>query len=188
GKRPVSIGFFFSLGHSTIVVVASMIVYTTASAAERQMGVIREFSGLFGTSISAVFLIAIAIINIVILRSIWSTFQKVREGGVYNDQSTYMLVGGGILGRVFRPLFRSLSAPWQMYPIGLLFGLGFDTATEVALLGISAAGAAKGLSVVAMAVFPVLFTAGMTLIDTTDGILLVGANSGVFIKPLTQFL
>jgi high-affinity nickel-transport protein len=186
GKRPVSIGFFFSLGHSTIVVVASMIVYTTASAAERQMGVIREFSGLFGTSISAFFLIAIAIINMVILRGIWSTFQKVREGGVYNDQSTYMLVGGGILGRVFRPLFRSLSAPWQMYPIGLLFGLGFDTATEVALLGISAAAAAKGLSPEAMAVFPALFTAGMTLVDTTDCILMIGAYGWAFIKPVRK--
>jgi len=90
------------------------------------------------------------------------------------------------MARIFRPLFRMTSRPWHMYPIGLLFGLGFDTATEVALLGISAAAAAKGLSVVAMAVFPVLFTAGMTLVDTTDGILMVGAYGWAFMKPIRK--
>ena len=186
GKRPVSVGFFFSLGHSTIVVIASLIVYATASAFEKQIDVIRQIGGVVGTSISAFFLISIAVINIVILRGIWSTFQKVQHGRGYTDQSSDMLLGGGILGRIFRPLFRMLSSPWQMYPIGLLFGLGFDTATEVALLGISAAAAAKGLSVEAMAVFPALFTAGMTLIDTTDGILMVGAYGWAFIKPIRK--
>ena len=90
------------------------------------------------------------------------------------------------MSRLFRPLFRMLSSPWHMYPIGFLFGLGFDTATEVALLGISAAAAAKGLSVGAMAVFPVLFTAGMTLVDTTDGVLMVGAYGWAFIKPIRK--
>jgi nickel/cobalt transporter (NiCoT) family protein len=97
-----------------------------------------------------------------------------------------MLLGGGVMARLFRPLFRLLSDPWHMYPIGFLFGLGFDTATEVALLGISAAAAAKGLSLGAMAVFPVLFTAGMTLVDTTDGILMVGAYGWAFIKPIRK--
>jgi high-affinity nickel-transport protein len=97
-----------------------------------------------------------------------------------------LLGGGGIMARIFRPLFRMISRPWHMYPIGVLFGLGFDTATEVALLGISAAAAAKGLSVVAMAVFPVLFTAGMTLVDTTDGILMVGAYGWAFMKPIRK--
>jgi high-affinity nickel-transport protein len=110
----------------------------------------------------------------------------VQHGGGYTDQSSDILLGGGILGRIFRPLFRMLSSPWQMYPIGLLFGLGFDTATEVALLGISAAAAAKGLPIRAMAVFPALFTAGMTLIDTTDGILMVGAYGWAFIKPIRK--
>jgi nickel/cobalt transporter (NiCoT) family protein len=186
GNRPISVGFFFSLGHSTIVVIASLIVYATTSALEKQMDVLKGIGGVIGTSISAFFLIAIAIINMVILRGIWSTFQKVRNGGSYTDQSPDILLGGGILGRIFRPLFRMLSGPWQMYPIGFLFGLGFDTATEVALLGISAAAAAKGLSLPAMAVFPVLFTAGMTLVDTTDGILMVGAYGWAFIKPIRK--
>jgi len=185
-KGSLSVGFFFSLGHSTIVVIASLIVYATASVVRNQIEIVKEVGGVVGTSISAFFLISIAIINIVILRGTWNTFRNVREGGGYTDQSPEMLLGVGILGRIFRPLFRIVSSPWHMYPIGLLFGLGFDTATEVALLGISAAAAAKGLSVGAMAVFPTLFTAGMTLVDTTDGILMVGAYGWAFIKPIRK--
>ena len=187
GKRPVSVGFFFSLGHSTIVVVASLVVYLTATAVATQLDAVKGVSGIVGTSISAFFLIAIALVNIVILRGVWHNFQQVRNGGGYTDQNPDMLLGsGGLMARIFRPLFRMISRPWHMYPIGVLFGLGFDTATEVALLGISAAAAAKGLSVVAMAVFPILFTAGMTLIDTTDGVLMVGAYGWAFMKPIRK--
>ena len=187
GKRPVSVGFFFSLGHSTIVVVASLVVYLTATVVATQLDAVKGVSGIVGTSISAFFLIAIALVNIVILRGVWHNFQQVRNGGGYTDQNPDMLLGsGGLMARIFRPLFRMISRPWHMYPIGVLFGLGFDTATEVALLGISAAAAAKGLSVVAMAVFPILFTAGMTLIDTTDGVLMVGAYGWAFMKPIRK--
>ena len=187
GKRPVSVGFFFSVGHSTIVVVASLVVYLTATAVATGLEAAKSVSGAVGSAISAFFLIAIAMVNIVILRGVWRNFQQVRKGGSYTDQTPDMLLGsGGLMARIFRPLFRMISRPWHMYPIGVLFGLGFDTATEVALLGISAAAAAKGLSVVAMAVFPILFTAGMTLIDTTDGILMVGAYGWAFIKPIRK--
>jgi high-affinity nickel-transport protein len=186
GKRPVSVGLFFSLGHSTVVVLASLIVYSIAAAVENKFDTFRDIGGMIGTSISSFFLIAIAAMNIVILRAVWRNFQEVRRGGSYNDQGAEMLLGGGVMARLFRPLFRLLSDPWHMYPIGFLFGLGFDTATEVALLGISAAAAAKGLSLGAMAVFPVLFTAGMTLVDTTDGILMVGAYGWAFIKPIRK--
>jgi high-affinity nickel-transport protein len=186
GKRPLSVGFFFSLGHSTIVVVASLVVYLTATVVATQFEAIKSVSGIVGTSISAFFLIAIALVNIVILRAVWQTFQEVRKGGGHTDQNPDIVLGGGLMGRIFRPLFRMISRPWHMYPIGVLFGLGFDTATEVALLGISAAAAAKGLSVVAMAVFPVLFTAGMTLVDTTDGVLMVGAYGWAFMKPIRK--
>jgi nickel/cobalt transporter (NiCoT) family protein len=186
GKRPVSVGLFFSLGHSTIVVVASLIVYSIAAVAEKQFDVVKGIGGIIGTSLSSFFLIAIALMNIVILRGVWRTFQEVRKGGRYDDQSSEIFAGGGLMARFFRPLFRMLSSPWQMYPIGVLFGLGFDTATEVAVLGISAAAAVKGLSVGAMAVFPVLFTAGMTLVDTTDGVLMVGAYGWAFLKPIRK--
>lgn len=185
-KRPVSVGFFFSLGHSTIVIIASLIVYIATSAVEKQMALFKEIGGVIGTSVSALFLIVIAIINIVILRGVWGTFQRVRKGGGYIDQGLDLLSGGGILSRIFCPLFRMLCSPWHMYPIGLLFGLGFDTATEVAILGISAAAATNGLTVETMAIFPLLFTAGMTLVDTTDGILMVGAYGWAFIKPIRK--
>jgi nickel/cobalt transporter (NiCoT) family protein len=186
GKRPLSVGFFFSLGHSTIVIVLSLIVYMTASAFQNQLDSLKDIGGVIGTSISSFFLIAIALANIVILRGVWRSFQEVRKSGRYADQSLDTLLGGGILARIFRPLFRTISQPWHMYPVGFLFGLGFDTTTEIAILGISAAAATKGLSVGSMAVFPVLFTAGMTLVDTTDGILMVGAYGWAFIKPVRK--
>ncbi len=186
GKRPVSVGFFFSLGHSTIVVVASLVVYLAAAVVATQFDAVKSVGAIVGTSISAFFLIAIALVNIVILRGVWQSFQEVRKGGGYTSQSLDTLLRGGIMARIFRPLFRMISRPWHMYPVGVLFGLGFDTATEVALLGISAAAATKGLSVVSMAVFPALFTAGMTLVDTTDGILMVGAYGWAFMKPIRK--
>jgi nickel/cobalt transporter (NiCoT) family protein len=186
GKRQLGVGFFFSLGHSTVVILASLIVFLTASVAEQQLGILQKVGSVIGTAISAFFLIAIAIMNLVILRGIWIAFQKVRQGQSYADQSLDLLLGGGILARLFRPLFRNLSSSRQMYPIGFLFGLGFDTATEIALLGISAAAAAKGLPLASMAVFPVLFTAGMALIDTTDGVLMLGIYGWAFIKPVRK--
>lgn len=186
GKPPALVGLFFSLGHSTIVVIASLIVYATARAVEKQIDFLKEIGTVVGTSISVFFLVSIAMMNLIILRGVWRTFRKVREGGAYEDESPDLLLGGGIFGRMFRPIFRMLSSPWHMYPIGLLFGLGFDTATEVALLGISAAAAANGLSLETMAVFPVLFTAGMTLVDTTDGILMAGAYGWAFVKPIRK--
>lgn len=185
GQRPLTVGFYFSLGHSTIVVLASLIVYATASMLlQQQLETVREIGSIVGTSISALFLMAIAFINLVILRGVWKTFQEARRNEGWENPET--LLGSGFLGRLFRPLFRMLAHPWQMYPVGLLFGLGFDTATEVAVLGISAAAAAKGLSMQAMAVFPVLFTAGMTLVDTTDGILMAGAYGWAFVKPVRK--
>jgi high-affinity nickel-transport protein len=187
GERPLSVGFFFSLGHSTIVVIASLIVYLTAAIVANQFEAIKSVGAIVGTSFSAFFLIAIALVNIVILRGVWQNLQEIRKVGGYTDQSPDILMsGGGIMARIFRPLFRMISRPWHMYPIGILFGLGFDTATEVALLGISAAAAAKGLSVAAMAVFPILFTAGMTLVDTTDGILMVEAYGWALMKPIRK--
>src|SRR5258708_7016071 len=150
------------------------------------MGVAGEIGRIIGTAISGFFLIGIALVNIISLRGVGKGFQEARRGKDYTTQSPDTLMGSGILGRLFRPLFRLLSSPRQMYPIGLLFGLGFDTATEVAILGISAAAAAKGLSLSTMAIFPLLFTAGMTLIDTTYEIFMVGAYGLAFIKTVRK--
>jgi len=117
----------------------------------------------------------------------YKTFRQVKNGESYTEQSLDLLfAGGGLMTRLFRPVFRMLSRSWHMYPVGFLFGLGFDTATEVALFGISAAAAAKGLSIGAMMIFPVLFAAGMVLVDTTDGIVMVGAYGWAFVKPIRK--
>jgi high-affinity nickel-transport protein len=187
GKRPVSVGFFFSLGHSTIVFGLSAAVAITAVAIKSNFDSIENFGNIAGTLISSFFLLAIASMNIVILFSVIKTFRHVKAGGVYNDEDFNLLLAKrGFLGRIFRGLFRMINHAWQMYPVGVLFGLGFDTATEVGLLGISAAEASKGLPIWSIMVFPALFTAGMALIDTTDGILMLGAYGWAFAKPIRK--
>jgi high-affinity nickel-transport protein len=187
GKRPVAVGFFFSLGHSTIVVLASLAIAVTAMAFRGEFEAFRSIGGVVGTLVSAAFLLAIAAMNFVILAAIARTFLRVKAGGRYVEEDLDMLlVGRGLLARLFRPLFRMIRASWQMYLLGFLFGLGFDTATEIGLLGISAAQGSNGLLLWSIMVFPALFAAGMMLIDTADGILMLGAYGWAFLKPLRK--
>jgi nickel/cobalt transporter (NiCoT) family protein len=175
-KRPLSVGFFFSLGHSTVVVLATVAIAFSAASLQARFETFRDTGGAIGTAVSAIFLLAIALVNVVILRNVWRSFQHVRRGGrIEADHLEMLLSGRGLLARLFRPLFRMISKSWHMYPLGFLFGLGFDTATEIGLLGISAAQASRGMSPFLILIFPALFTAGMTLIDTTDGVFMIGA-------------
>ena len=133
------------------------------------------------------FLFVVAGANLVILRSIYRTFRRVRHGGVFVEEDLNQLLSQrGALGRLFRPMFRLVAKSWHMYPLGFLFGLGFDTATEIGLLGISAAEASRGLPIWSIMVFPALFTAGMSLVDTADGALMVGAYGWAFAKPIRK--
>jgi nickel/cobalt transporter (NiCoT) family protein len=187
GKRPITVGFFFSLGHSTIVIVASLLIASTASGLEQRFPDLIEVGGVIGTSVSVLFLFSIAIINIVVLTGVYRLFRRVKAGQAYADEElNAFLAHRGALGRLLRALFRLISRSWHMYPLGLLFGLGFDTATEIGLLGISAAEAAKGLSIWSILVFPALFTAGMSLLDTSDGVLMVGAYGWAFRNPIRK--
>ncbi|MBV9755845.1 MAG: HoxN/HupN/NixA family nickel/cobalt transporter [Alphaproteobacteria bacterium] len=187
GKRPAAVGFFFSLGHSTIVILATVAIAATALAFKDQIDSLKGIGGLVGTLVSALFLLAIAMMNIVILGNVYRTFRAVKEGQPYRDEDLNLLLAGrGLMARIFRPMFRLIRRSWQMYPLGVLFGLGFDTATEVGLLGIAAAGAAKGMSIWSILVFPALFTAGMSLVDTTDSILMLGAYGWAFVKPIRK--
>jgi nickel/cobalt transporter (NiCoT) family protein len=186
-KRPVAVGFFFSLGHSTIVVGLTVGIAIAATFVSTAIPALKNAGGLIGTSVSAVFLYLIAIINLLVLWEIFQTFRKVRRGEDYNDQTLdEFLNQRGLMGRFFRPLLRMVDTSWKMYPVGLLFGLGFDTATEVGLLGIAAAQAGKGLPIIYILIFPALFTAGMCLMDTTDGILMLGAYGWAFVKPIRK--
>ncbi len=187
GKRPAGVGFFFSLGHSTIVVLASVGIAFAASAIQKNFPQFRQVGGVIGTSVSAGFLFVIALANMVILRDVYRSFKEVKKGGVYNEQSLNDLLDQrGLMGRFFRPFFKLIRQSWHMYPLGFLFGLGFDTATEIGLLGITAAEATKGLPVWSILIFPALFTAGMSLVDTTDGVLMLAAYGWAYIKPLRK--
>ncbi len=187
GQRPVGVGFFFSLGHSAVVVLLSIGVAFAASALTSRFDSLKAFGDVVGTLISALFLFAIAIFNIIVLISIFHTFQAVKRGKPFVEEDFDVLLNNrGFLARIFRPLFRLVTKSWHMLPIGFLFGLGFDTATEVALFGISAVQASNGASLATILVFPALFAAGMTLIDTTDGVLMLGAYGWAFMKPVRK--
>ena len=186
GRRPVSVGFYFASGHSTIVLLAACVAYWTASMAEKHFEFLKNVGSIIGTCVSVFFLFAIALMNLLILRSVYRAFKQASLGVSDPQQNADVFKGGGILARLLGPLFELLSHPWQMFPIGLLFGLGFETATEVALLGTSASAASKGVSLQEVMVFPALFTAGMTLIDSTDGILMLGAYGWAFLKPIRK--
>ncbi len=186
-KRPLGIGLFFSLGHSTVVVVLTLAVAIGAAVVKSRLPALQHAGTLVGTSVSAVFLLLIATINLMVLFDIFGAFARARRGEAYDDAGLdAMLSRRGLMGRFFAPLLRIVDESWKMYPIGLLFGLGFDTATEVALLGLAAIEAGKGLPVAGILLFPLLFTAGMSLIDTTDGILMLGAYGWAFVKPMRK--
>ena len=187
GKRPVAVGLLFSLGHSTIVVVGSLAIAATALALQHRMDAVREAGGVVGTLVSALFLFAIACVNLVVLQSVYRSFLRVRRGEPYDEEDFDLLLGNrGFLARLFRPMFNLIRSSWHMYPLGLLFGLGFDTATEIGLLGISAAEASRGLSLASILVFPVLFAAGMSLVDSTDNVLMLGAYGWAYAKPIRK--
>jgi len=187
GKRPVGVGLMFSLGHSSVVVLGSMAIAGTAMRMEHSTGYIQHVGGLVGTVISSAFLFLIGLANLVVLRSVYRTFTHVRGGGAYLDEDFDLLLGSrGFLTRIFRPVFRLVRKSWHMYPLGLLFGLGFDTATEIALLAISAAEASKGLPLWSVLVFPVLFAAGMSLVDTADNVLMLKAYGWALVNPIRK--
>lgn len=187
GKRPVAVGLMFSLGHSTVVVLGSAAIAGAAMALQYRLDSIRNIASVIGILVSAFFLLVIAIVNLILLRSIYQAFVRVRRGEPYTEEDfNVLLAGRGLLSRLFRPMFRMIDRSWHMYPLGFLFGLGFDTATEIGLLGISAAEAAKGLSFWSILVFPILFAAGMSLIDTTDNIFMLGAYGWAFVKPIRK--
>ncbi len=187
GRRPVAVGLFFSLGHSTIVVALSVALAITATALQDRFETFKSVGGMVGTAVSALFLFAIAFANLLVLLSVYRAFQTAKNGGrIADEELDLMLANRGFLARLFRRLFRVIERSWQMYPLGVLFGLGFDTATEIGLLGISATQASQGLPIWSIMVFPALFTAGMTLLDTTDSILMLGAYGWAFIKPIRK--
>ena len=186
GERPVGVGLFFSLGHSTIVVGLTVLVAISAGIIS-DIPAARQVGGLIGTAVSGTFLLAIGIINLVVLLDIYRMFRQVSAGGSYDEESLEdFLNNRGLLARLLRPMLRLIRKSWHMYPLGILFGLGFDTASEVALLGLAATSGAGHLPVPLILILPALFAAGMCTIDTTDGILMLGAYGWAYVKPIRK--
>src|SRR5579885_1731365 len=190
-KKPVGVGFFFSLGHSTVVFVMSALIAAgsavLASNLANDNSGLKFWGGLIGTTVSAVFLFAIALMNIIILIQIVQTFRSVTRGGGYNEEEIEEYLNKrGFFARIFRPLFKTIDKSWKMYPVGFLFGLGFDTATEVGLLAVSGTVAATQIPFFVVLLLPLLFTAGMSISDTTDGVMMLGAYGWAFVKPIRK--
>ena len=186
-KRPLAAGLYFSLGHSLSVTLTVAAIAATAFALRGRLEAFEKIGSIIGTGASAFFLLAIAAINLMILRHFWHSFQRARRGEDVAEQELNLLLSGrGFLARLFRPLFRMVTASWQMFAVGLLFGLGFDTATEISLFTVAAGQASDGLSFATVMIFPALFTAGMTLVDPADSVLMVGAYGGAFLNPIRK--
>jgi high-affinity nickel-transport protein len=187
GKHPVAVGFFFSIGHSLVLLIGTVVIAITVMSLQSGFDSFNNVAGIVGTLVSGTFLLVMAILNLVVARDVYKTYRHVRRGGDYDNDSLNILLGNrGLIARMLRPLFRLVSQSWHMLPVGFLFGLGFDTVTEVSLLTVAAAEASKGLPIWSILAFPALFSAGMSLLDTTDGILMLGAYGWAFVKPIRK--
>jgi len=190
GKRPLSLGFWFSLGHSSIVVAIGVGVViaekAVSGAVSNSHSHLERFGGIFGTVVSASFLYLIALLNVVILAGIFRVFRSMRQGSYDEAELEHQLQNRGLMYRFFGRWMRSINREWQMYPVGLVFGMGFDTATEVTLLATTALLATQHLPFYAIICLPILFTAGMCLMDTLDGIFMNFAYSWAFFNPVRK--
>jgi high-affinity nickel-transport protein len=190
GQRPLGAGFFFALGHSSVVFGLALLIAIGLTAiigpVKDDSSVLHHYASVIGTGVSGVFLCLIAIINVVILVSILGVFARMRRGRYDEDDLEAQLNKRGLINRVLGRFTKSITASWHMYPVGLLFGLGFDTATEVALLVLAGTSAAAGLPWYAIVCLPVLFTAGMCLLDTIDGSFMNFAYGWAFSNPVRK--
>ena len=189
-QKPVGVGFFFSLGHSTVVlliaVALGLAVRWIVQGVVSDSGELRSIGGAVGTLVSGSFLVVIGILNLVVLVDIVRVYRRMRRGEFDRAGLEHELVSGGVMTRLFGRIFRLIDHSWQMYPVGFLFGLGFDTASEVALLAISAGAAAQGLPFGAVVALLLIFAAGMSLMDTADGAFMSKAYSWAFASPIRK--
>lgn len=187
GKRPLGLGFFFSLGHSTVVLGLSLAIAFAATAVKQEMPLLRGIGGIVGASVSGVFLWMIGILNLLILFDILKVWRKAKAGTHNHAHLEQLLQQRGLISRLFGGRLSSwMEHSWQMYPLGLLFGLGFDTASEVGLLAMTAGASVGNMPIPAVLSLPILFAAGMTVMDTTDGILMSKAYNWAFLNPLRK--
>ncbi|EFQ99129.1 high-affinity nickel transporter nic1 [Nannizzia gypsea CBS 118893] len=183
GQKAVTVGTFFSLGHSTIVIITSIVVAATAAAVSDKFDRYGSIGGIIGSSVSSAFLILLGVMNGYILYKLILQMKKVLRDKNRGEEM-WKIEGGGILFSILKGMFKIIDRPWKMYPLGVLFGLGFDTSSEVALLGISSIQGSKGTSIWLILILPILFTSGMCLVDTIDGALMLS----LYVQPAAHFL
>jgi nickel/cobalt transporter (NiCoT) family protein len=190
GQRPLSVGFFFSLGHSTVVFLLALAftagIRGLSGAVGDESSTLHQATGLIGPTVSGTFLTIIGILNLLVLINIWKIFRRMRNGHYSEAELEDQLDRRGFMNRFYRRTTNAVTKPWQMYLVGLLFGLGFDTATEIALLATAGAAAAGGLPIFAILCLPILFAAGMSLLDTIDGAFMNFAYGWAFSKPVRK--
>lgn len=187
GQRPLGVGFFFSLGHSTVVLVLAIAIAFAASAVVGRIPQMKEIGSLIGVAVSGSFLLLIGILNLVVLLGIVGVWRKAKTGAHSHQHLDALLAQRGLMNRLFGGrLSKAINHSWQLYPLGLLFGLGFDTASEVALMAMTAGAAAGNLPIPAVLCLPLLFAAGMSLMDTTDGVLMTKAYNWALTNPLRK--
>ena len=190
GKRPLGVGFFFSLGHSSVVTFLAIVlnfgIKSLGVQVKDENSSLHHYTGLIGTSVSGSFLMLIALLNLVVLLSVVKVFKEMREGLYNEDELEKHLNSRGFMMRFFGPIARRIDTSWKMYPLGILFGLGFDTATEVALLVLAGSSVVAGLPWWAILSLPMLFAGGMSLLDTIDGSFMNFAYGWAFSRPVRK--
>jgi len=187
GKRPLTVGMWFSLGHSTVVVGLILSLIFATKAVKNQIPALQTSGAIIGTTVSGIFLFLIGLINVVIVLGIYRIFSTLKQGKMNESELNDLLENRGFLNRYFKGLFKIVREPWQIYPIGVLFGLGFDTASEIALIAISVGvGVTATVPIWMTLVLPFMFTCGMVLVDTTDGITMLTAYGWAFLKPIRK--
>ncbi|WP_436663766.1 HoxN/HupN/NixA family nickel/cobalt transporter [Alicyclobacillus acidoterrestris] len=186
-KDSSGVGFYFSLGHSTIVFAMAVALAMAVQWAQRSMPIFQSVGGVIGTCVSALFLILIGVVNLGVLIGIFKLFKQMRRDQTRHEESLEKLLASrGLIARIIGPLLKMVNRSWHIYPIGVLFGMGFDTASEVALLALSAGAAKSAIPVTGIVALPLLFAAGMSLMDTADGIFMTTAYGWAFSTPLRK--
>jgi high-affinity nickel-transport protein len=190
GKRPLSVGFFFSLGHSSVVFALAVLLNFGIRALDSQVrndhSGLHNVTGIIGTGVSGTFLYLLAALNMIVLAGILKVFREMRRGAYNDEELEEQLAKRGLMNRILGPLARKVDTPWKIYPVGVLFGLGFDTATEVALLVLAGSAVVSGLPFYAILSLPILFAAGMCLFDTADGCFMNFAYDWAFARPIRK--
>ncbi|KAF0335268.1 HoxN/HupN/NixA family nickel/cobalt transporter [Pediococcus acidilactici] len=181
-KKSYGVGFFFSLGHSTVVIIMALIVSISAKWARLKLPFLEQIGGKIGTIVSGIFLLTVAFFNLIILIKIYRTITN-SKSLTDEEEMDELLLSRGLINKIISPLFKKIKHAGQMYPIGFLFGLGFDTATEIALIALSATATQSNSSIAGLIALPILFAAGMNLMDTTDSVMMSGAYTWAFDTP-----